>query len=147
MELVVNTIERLQKSNTKNFLKLVTNDNIIIDNLELGYFLNIKQFLAKLPNYTLLDSVNGVVIQLISNRVKFSHEELRALEQRVVLYYNDVELRNILVRQDNGGKYELDVIIDQEMAAFVLYTFEYGTKDNILGISNLYFDQYKLFKK
>ncbi|KAK6516226.1 hypothetical protein TWF506_006135 [Arthrobotrys conoides] len=75
---------------------------------------------------------------------------LRDLQDRFVFCHNDLEPRNILVRNASTKRktnsYELVAIIDWEMSGFYPFAYEYSLKDHILGSSNLYFSWYSLFK-
>ncbi|OJI96966.1 hypothetical protein ASPVEDRAFT_873010 [Aspergillus versicolor CBS 583.65] len=78
--------------------------------------------------------------------VSIFKEDILSLKKDIVLCHNDLEPRNILVRQDNTDHYKIVAIIDWEMAGFFPFTFESFYKDLVLGSSNLYFPWYRLFK-
>jgi hypothetical protein len=129
-----------------------------IGSLELGYFSDVKQFLGgillanspKSSNCTLSESVGGIVIESTFDdvgRVNFTRSDLDNLQQNVVFCHNDLEPRNLLVKQSQSGVYELAAIIDWEMACFCPFAYEYGIKDTVLGSSNLSFQWYSLFKE
>ncbi len=77
-------------------------------------------------------------------RVGFTHSDLDGLQRHVVFCHNDLEPRNILIRETSptegkSPRYELVAVIDWEMANFYPFAYEYGVKDTILGSSNLSF--------
>ncbi|KAL8303403.1 hypothetical protein RB600_007041 [Gaeumannomyces tritici] len=129
----------------------------------LGYFPDVKQFLGRIlqasnprpPNCTLSETDEGIM--LVSafeeiGRVGFTHADLDDLRYHAVFCHNDLEPRNILVREtspteDKSPRYELAAIIDWEMAGFYPFAYEYGVKDTVLGSSNLSFSWYSLFKE
>lgn len=86
--------------------------------------------------------------------VRLSTEQSAALETSRKLCHNDLEPRNILVREarPNGDSktndlmYEVRAIIDWEMAGIYPFSYEYGLKDNVLGSSNLMCSWYAMFK-
>ncbi|KAL1856259.1 hypothetical protein Daus18300_010831 [Diaporthe australafricana] len=85
-------------------------------------------------------------------RVEISGSELQVLEQTSILSHNDIEPRNILVRKSSAldkheCTYKLAAIIDWEMASFIPFALETGTKDVFLGRQNQNFDWYRLFKE
>lgn len=108
------------------------------------------------PCYEILDTTDGIIIQSAFDdigRIELSYSNLEDLHKHVVLCHNDLEPRNILVRQarpnddSSDARYELAAIIDWEMAGFYLFAYEYGLKDTLLGSSNLSFSWYSLFKE
>lgn len=81
--------------------------------------------------------------------VSMSKEDILSLQEDIVLCHNDLEPRNLLVRQEKKNTtdhYTLVAIIDWEMAGFFPFAFESFYKDLVLGSSNLYFSWYRLFK-
>ncbi|KAK4106437.1 hypothetical protein N658DRAFT_461008 [Parathielavia hyrcaniae] len=130
----------------------------------LGYFPDIQQFLqgvlqANSPKTSvceLLEVGNGGIVL----RSKFDDlgsmdltaQDLDGLQRHVVFCHNDLEPRNILVRNvsrpdDPSPRHELAAIIDWEMAGFYPFAYESGLKDCVLGSSNLSFTWYSLFKE
>ncbi|KAJ4253987.1 hypothetical protein NW762_010389 [Fusarium torreyae] len=79
------------------------------------------------------------------NPVTMSNEQIDELEKSCILCHNDIEPRNLLVRATDSG-YELAAIIDWEMAGFIPFSLETGLKDTFLGMQNLYFSFYALYK-
>lgn len=123
-----------------------------------GYHATVKPLLEGLlrdENTCEIKSIEGgmsirSVYQDIGS-VELSQEDLQVLGESVVLCHNDLEPRNILVKQgDKPGHapwYDLAAIIDWEMAGFYPFSYEFGLKDNLLGTSNLYLGWYSLFKE
>ena len=175
MKSVVQAVEKLQKldpqcddvrrvipqlDRTTRDLELST---ALIGGPEVGYYSEIKQLLVgfagdngtKSPCCEILDTTNGIAIQSTFediDRIEFSYSDLDDLQKHVVLCHNDLEPRNILVKQalnDDSGdaRYELVAIIDWEMAGFYPFAYEFGLKDTLLGSSNLSFSWYSLFKE
>ncbi|KAJ5096725.1 hypothetical protein N7456_007446 [Penicillium angulare] len=130
---------------------------IAVGSPEVGYFPGIKSLLngilqkhGESPGYKILENVWGILIQSeyddIGN-ITLSHSDLEELQTRVVFCHNDLEPRNILVREIYPGAYRLAGIIDWEMAGFFPFAYEYGFKDVYLGCQNLYFSWYAMFKR
>lgn len=88
------------------------------------------------------------------NIIRFSADQCAALEASRTICHNDLEPRNILVREakPNGDTkvhdfmYEVIAIVDWEMAGVYPFIYEYGLKDNELGSSNLMYSWYAMFK-
>ncbi|KAF4954543.1 hypothetical protein FSARC_12080 [Fusarium sarcochroum] len=78
--------------------------------------------------------------------VTVAKDQLDELNKSCVLCHNDIEPRNLLVRLTDSG-YKLAAIIDWEMAGFIPFSLETGLKDTFLGMQNLYFSFYALYKK
>lgn len=130
---------------------------------DLGYSPSIKQFFGRIlqasspnpPNCSLSETYQGIMLESTFEdigRVQFTHSDLDDLQNNVVFCHNDLEPRNILVREtspsgDKSPRYELAAIIDWEMAGFYPFAYEYGVKDIVLGSSNLSFSWYSLFKE
>ncbi|KAK3324799.1 hypothetical protein B0T19DRAFT_429466 [Cercophora scortea] len=177
---VVHAMEKLQKldRNSEDVSRSLTGTPYVLNNgasdcmqsvrtsiggPKLGYFPDVKQFLGgilrasnlKSPNCTLSEIDDGIV--LVSafediGRVEFTRSDLDNLQHHVVFCHNDLEPRNILVREISSAEgkspqYELAAIIDWEMAGFFPFAYEYGLKDTVLGSSNLSFSWYSLFKE
>ncbi|KAH8753034.1 hypothetical protein F5883DRAFT_470909, partial [Diaporthe sp. PMI_573] len=135
----------------------------LIGGPNLGYSPDIKQFLGRIlqasnpepPDCTVTETNEGIMIGSAFEdigSVEFTHSELDDLQHHVVFCHNDLETRNILVRQtspteDKSPRYELAAIIDWELAGFYPFAYEYGVKDTVLGSSNLSFSWYSLFKE
>lgn len=135
----------------------------LIGGPNLGYSPDINQFLRRIlqasgpksPNCTLSETDQGTVLRSAFEgigQVEFTHSDLLDLQNGVVFCHNDLEPRNILVREtspaDNKSpRYELAAVIDWEMAGFYPFAYEYGIKDTILGSSNMSFSWYSLFKE
>lgn len=135
----------------------------LIGGPNLGYSPDIKQFLRRIlqasspnsPDCTLLETDRGIMLGLIFQDigwVEFTHSDIDDLQNNVVFCHNDLEPRNILVREtspsgDKSPRYELAAIIDWEMAGFYPFAYEYSVKDIVLGSSNLSFNWYSLFKE
>ncbi|KAM0546485.1 hypothetical protein ACHAPJ_010844 [Fusarium lateritium] len=77
--------------------------------------------------------------------VTISNEQIDELDKSCILCHNDIEPRNLLVRATDSG-YGLAAIIDWEMAGFIPFSLETGLKDTFLGMQNLYFSFYALYK-
>lgn len=172
---VVYGIEKLQKLDISNIYRGLGGTPYFPDHInsqpgkrfiggpDLGYYQDIKQFLGKiiqtgnqiLPTCELLDLDNGIAINSIYNdigRVELSYSDLDNLLHYVVCCHNDLEPRNILVKEvfpteAKGVRYKLAAIVDWDMVGFYPFAYEYGGKDTILGISNLSFSWYTLFKE
>ncbi|KAM0492208.1 hypothetical protein ACHAP8_010071 [Fusarium lateritium] len=127
---------------------------------ELGYYTDMREFLAKLAGDTTPDATNFSVTQTPNSfvvesglenidRVELTSSDLAELRHHVVFCHNDLEPRNILIKPDtaHSGKWAIAAIIDWEMAGFFPFSYESGHKDADLGISNLYFSYYTLFKE
>ncbi|KAH6847419.1 hypothetical protein B0I37DRAFT_430962 [Chaetomium sp. MPI-CAGE-AT-0009] len=122
-----------------------------------GFYPGIKQLLeaflgeraAKSQACEILDTDDGIVVRSAVDEIgeiELSKSDLDHLMGRIVFCHNDLEPRNILVRQVGDG-YELAAIIDWEMAGFFPFAYETGLKDTVLGSSNLWFTWYSLFKE
>ncbi|KAM5350958.1 hypothetical protein ACJ41O_003681 [Fusarium nematophilum] len=79
-------------------------------------------------------------------QVSISTDDFDELQKSCVFCHNDMEPRNLLVRQTGSG-YELAAIIDWEMAGFIPFALETGLKDTFLGLQNLSFSFYSLYKE
>ena len=95
---------------------------------------------------------NVIGPRLRSPGASFTRSDLNDLLHHVVFCHNDLEPRNILVRETSSAegkspRYELAAVIDWEMAGFYPFAYEYGLKDTVLGSSNLSFSWYSLFKE
>ncbi|KAI0532585.1 hypothetical protein GGR58DRAFT_489631 [Xylaria digitata] len=129
-----------------------------------GYHFNIKPILekfllpeaARLSLCQIIDIADGIAIRSTDDNiesVELNQVDLDTLSNHVVLCHNDLEPRNILVKQvdregnDDNSWYELVAIIDWEVAGFFPFAYEFGLKDAYLGSSNLLFSWYSLFKK
>lgn len=130
----------------------------------LGYFSDVKQFLDGIlqaskqtsPTCTLLDLPDGgISLESVYDdigRVELTYSNLDDLQHHAVFCHNDLEPRNILVKKvlstpEEGVRYEVASLIDWEMAGFYPFAYESGRKDTILGIANLSFSWYTLFKE
>jgi thiamine kinase-like enzyme len=107
------------------------------------------------PTSSLYEIAEGVCI--VSARPELSslflsNKELEDLQNTIVLSHNDLELRNILVRNNSKSEkttstsYELAAITDWEFAGFFPRAFETAVEDSELGIGNLYYDWYKMVR-
>ena len=136
----------------------------LIGGPELGYHANIAQLLeafaggvgSDTQGYKIEQTQGGIAVQSIFadiGAIELSQADLDALKENIVLCHNDLEPRNILVRQcqpdseGNSAGYQVAAIIDWEMAGFYPFAFEFGFKDTVLGSSNLYLSWYLLFKE
>ncbi|KAJ5950051.1 hypothetical protein N7454_001635 [Penicillium verhagenii] len=142
VESIISAVNKLQKLGGVNDVSeylmatpYITNNDtpITIGGPGIGYFRDIKDLLK-----SKYDDIG---------QIELSHSDLDELQRHVVFCHNDLEPRNILVRESPSGNYELAGIIDWEMAGFFPFAYEYGLKDTILGSNNLYFSWYALFKK
>jgi hypothetical protein len=83
--------------------------------------------------------------------VHFSREDLIDLTSQAVFCHNDLLPRNLMAQEagDVNGKtwYKLVSIIDWEYSCFVPKGYEIFYKDQELGLINLYFDWYLLFRQ
>ncbi|KAJ5819333.1 hypothetical protein N7474_004924 [Penicillium riverlandense] len=167
---VILAVDKLQKLDLGNLSQslagtpyISTNDappqpvKIAIGGPALGYFPDVKEFLGGLlqasnqkpPGCKLLEIDCGITLQSAYadiGRIDLSRSDLDELQHHAVFCHNDLEPRNILVRETSSGKYELAGVIDWERAGFFPFSYEYGLKDTILGSSNLYFSWYTMFK-
>ena len=139
--------------------------NVALGNREIGFFNDIPDLLTAIIAYndvskelTLSPSVsepsddnNGIVMASTDEDfptvLHIGRKDLESLQRDVVLYHNNLEPRNLLVRPvhivSDGGvtvqRYDLAAIIDWEMAGFFPFAYEYVTKDALLGSSNTSF--------
>ena len=147
--------------------QLGTRDSVLptdtlIGGPEVGYYSGIKQLLLELaggtksPRCEILDTADGISVQSAFHdigRIELSYSNIEHLHKHVVLCHNDLEPRNVLVKQarpnndSTDARYELVAIIDWEMAGFYPFAYEFGLKDTLLGSSNLSFSWYSLFKE
>lgn len=132
----------------------------LIGGPELGHHADMKGFLTKLAgdavpnetNFSATSSPNSFVVESHLenvNRVELTNADLDELQKHVVPCHDDLEPRNILIKRDgtHNGKWHVAAIIDCEMAGFFPFTYEYGHKDAQLGLSNIHFSYYALFKE
>jgi hypothetical protein len=139
-------------------------NSIRIGGPKYGYHTDMRAFLKHLvakhqmkttPTSSLYETAEGVCI--VSARPELSslflsNKELEDLQNTIVLSHNDLELRNILVRNNSKSEkttstsYELAAITDWEFAGFFPRAFETAVKDSELGIGNLYYDWYKMVR-
>ena len=133
-----------------------------------GYFPDIRRFLrgvlqADNPKTRtcelLVTHDNGIAIKSAFGdlgQVEFTSEDLDTLQRHVVFCHNNLEPRSILARiaagpdsssDSDSPRYELAAIIDWETAGFYPFAYEYGFKDCQLGLENLSFSWYALFKE
>ncbi|KAK3290783.1 uncharacterized protein B0H64DRAFT_368251 [Chaetomium fimeti] len=126
-----------------------------------GFHPEIKQILeaflgeraAKSQACEILDTDDVIAVRSAIDgigEIELTKPDLDQLMSSIVFCHNDLEPRNILVRQvgaNGGGRYELAAIIDWEMAGFFPFAYESGLKDTVLGSSNLWFSWYSLFKE
>ncbi|EYB25095.1 hypothetical protein FG05_08036 [Fusarium graminearum] len=119
-----------------------------------------KGFLAKLAgdaapnktNFSATSSSDSFVVesQLENvNWVELTNADLDELQKHVVPCHDDLEPRNILIKRDgtHSGKWHVAAVINWEMAGFFPFAYEYGHKDAQLGLSNLHFSYYAVFKE
>lgn len=161
----VRIVEKLQKLDLSSlgqslvgtYYTSTTDGSIPIGGLALGYFSDIRQFLGgivhagnqKNSQYKLSEIDGGIAVQSgyeDIGQVHFSESDLNDIHRHVVFCHNDIEPRNIIVREVSSGKYELTGLIDWDQAGFFPFSYESGYKDTILGRSNLSFSWYSLFK-
>jgi hypothetical protein len=174
VDFVAQRMQKLQKLNISDIRQYLPESPYVLDRdsqhvarpiggPSLGYFPNVKQFLGGLlqssnqtsPACKLPDLDGGIALESIYadvGRVELSHSDLDNLQQHAVFCHNDLEPRNILVRKvtstkETSEQYEVAALIDWEMAGFYPFAYEYGLKDTILGLSNLSFSWYALFKE
>ena len=80
-----------------------------------------------------------------------SNEELAAISGDTVFCHCDFEPRNILVRRSTSPgrdrSYDIAAIIDWAMSGIIPRRYEYAMKDTLLGVSNLSFAWYSLFRQ
>ncbi|CAF3487972.1 unnamed protein product [Fusarium graminearum] len=132
----------------------------LIGGPELGYHADMKGFLAKLAgdaapnktNFSATSSSDSFVVesQLENvNWVELTNADLDELQKHVVPCHDDLEPRNILIKRDgtHSGKWHVAAVINWEMAGFFPFAYEYGHKDAQLGLSNLHFSYYAVFKE
>ncbi|KAK1977080.1 hypothetical protein LZ30DRAFT_602102 [Colletotrichum cereale] len=81
----------------------------------------------------------------------FAQTDLDLLLHMSVLCHNNLEPRNILVRQvatdDDKTAYQLVSVIGWEMAGFFPFAFEVGHKDTCLGLQNQSWSWYSLYRR
>ena len=149
-------------------------NNLALGNREIGFFNDVPDLLTSIIGYNGVseklrlspsrsepsDDSNGIVMASTDEEtplvlLHIGSKELDSLQRQVVLCHNDLEPRNLLVRPvhvvgDDGSsvqRYDLAAIIDWEMAGFFPFAYEYAIKDGLLGLSNLSFSWYSLFKR
>ncbi|KIL58669.1 hypothetical protein M378DRAFT_170317 [Amanita muscaria Koide BX008] len=107
----------------------------------------------KVPLASIQPSNNGISIISANGfgRLDLLNEELAAISADTVFCHCDLEPRNILVRRstspDRDRSYEVAAIIDWEMSGIFPRGYEYAMKDTLLGVSNLSFTWYSLFRQ
>jgi len=114
----------------------------------------LTQFVAKhqrstKPTSSIIQSTDGITIKSALSslgEVFLSHQDLRALDADTLLCHTDMEPRNVLVRRHHDDVYELAAITGWETAGFFPFAYTSALKDTELGLSNLHFDWYTLFK-
>lgn len=156
MDMLVHAMETLQRLN----LRTLSSRGDMVGDPKSGYFAGIEHFLKRLTETsnetcTLSHTEHGIALESVYNdigRVEMTQQDLKNLMIHVVLCHNDLEPRNILVKRDptnegSSSPYRLAAIIDWEMAGCYPYAYEYGLKDGYLGLSNLSFTWYSLFKE
>ncbi|KAF6810066.1 aminoglycoside phosphotransferase [Colletotrichum musicola] len=127
-----------------------------------GYHATIKPLLESYighnarPIGQIVYTADGVAIRSADNgAVEFTITDLEELGRNAVLCHNDIEPRNILVKQSpsstnasrGGAWYELAAIIDWGMSGILNFAYEFGMKGAMLGSANLLFSWYELFKE
>ncbi|KAI1122517.1 hypothetical protein F5Y10DRAFT_72554 [Nemania abortiva] len=165
MASISHAVEKLQKldlsSVDQSLIANISHENskTPIGGPKLGYFPNIEQLLhgilqARISRCELSTIEGGIALQSPHKdigRVELTLSELEELQDHVVFCHNDLESRNILVREipskDSSPRYEIAAIIDWEMAGFYPFAYEYCNKDLGLGLSNLSFSWYSQFKQ
>lgn len=168
IELVDSTVRIVEKLQKLDFNRLgqslagtpyksTTDDSILIGGPALGYFSDIRQFLGGIlqahnfnpPKCKLPEIDSGIAVQSVFEdigQVHFSESDLNDIHRHVVFCHNDLEPRNIIVREVSSGKYELAGLIDWAEAGFFPFSYESGSKDPGLGLKNMSFSWYTLFK-
>jgi len=102
---------------------------------------------------TVTDTKDGLLFESVHpefEKVFLSNDDLKALYNDVVFCHNDIEPRNLMVRQveDNGeSKYELAAVIDWDVAGFWPFAFDSAWKDCSLGSSNQHYEWYAFYKR
>jgi hypothetical protein len=130
-----------------------------LGNRNTGFHSDIKQFLeagldertVKLKACEILDTDHGIVVRSAVDEIgsiELSQSDLDNLMSHIVFCHNDLEPRNILVKQvGDNGKYELAAIIDWEVAGFFPFAYESGIKDTQVGSASQWFSWYSLYKE
>ena len=157
------------------FLSSKPNNMVLLGNREIGFFTDVPSLLAGIVAYnhvsaemTLSPSaskrsgnINGILMTSTDDEfprvLNIGRKELELLHGQAVLCHNDLEPRNLLVRPshvdvmgDDGSlvqNYDLAAIIDWEMAGFFPFAYEYVNKNFLLGVANLSFSWYSLFRR
>ncbi|KAK3996573.1 hypothetical protein QBC44DRAFT_231638 [Cladorrhinum sp. PSN332] len=135
-------------------------EHVLVGGPDAGYHNSIKELLAALISQKaaklgceVVSSGDGIAVQSSHDdggKVQFTNPDLQDLLDSIVFCHNDLEPRNILVRElgdEPNVTCELAAIIDWEMAGFFPFAYEYGLKDTFLGSCNLSFSWYSLFKE
>lgn len=78
--------------------------------------------------------------------VDLSRSDFEELHRHVAFCHNDLNPRDILVKEVSPGKYDLVGLIDWEMAGLFPFACEIGVKDADLGLANLSFSWYRIFR-
>lgn len=158
---VAAVIEKLHSINldgkAQQFVKMENSTpSIPLGGPSLGFFSNLSDLVRGLVKAE--DGFKQITITETDEKLSFEcgydvipsvsmcKEDILALKKDIVLCHNDLEPRNILVRQNTNDDYSVVAIIDWEMAGFFPFTFESFYKDIVLGSSNLYYLWYRLFK-
>lgn len=163
MDSVVHAVEKLQELDLSKVEPGLTLKDVYpqsgetrVGNPRLGFFPSIERFLRRVLQAEIVpcrvSEINdGIALESDEEigRVELSRKDLDNLLNKVVFCHNDLEARNILVRKTEGknSHFRLAAIIDWEMAGFYPFAYEYSLKDTALGLSNLSFSWYSLFKQ
>lgn len=173
MDSVVDAMRKFQKLRRQDFHSLyhdliTPSDDLATPSKELvgspdkGYHATIKPVMESIIHpdarsiCQIVYTADGVAIRSADDgAVEFTFADLEELGRGAVLCHNDMEPRNILVKQSpsstnassGGAWYELAAIIDWGMSGILTFAHEFGMKDARLGSANLLFSWYKLFKE
>lgn len=130
-----------------------------LGSLHTGFYSNIKQLLEevlekraiKSKECDILDTNNGIVVRSAIDgigEIGLSQSDLDYLMDHIFFCHNDLEPRNILVKQVcESGMYELAAILDWEIAGFFPLVYESWFKDTQAGSSSQWFSWYSLYKE
>ncbi|KAI4934354.1 hypothetical protein J4E85_002210 [Alternaria conjuncta] len=173
IDAVANAVDKLQQVDISHaLLQRVFPNTALVDDKKnisigspfLGFAKSVREFIAlfvaqhqakSFATSSIENALDGDGIVIKSaipelGEIRFSSDDLQALEESLVLSHNDLEPRNLLVKKaesEDGPQYELAAIIDWEMAGFFPSAFETAVKDISLGSCNQYLDYYLMFKE
>ncbi|KAK1585453.1 uncharacterized protein LY79DRAFT_650889 [Colletotrichum navitas] len=143
------------------FERIKTGRSAMVGGPAYGYFRDFSSLLMRTlspgNNRCSIDQKpdGSVAIQMESPQeigFSFAQTDLDLLLHMSVLCHNNLEPRNILVREvitddNNRMTYQLVSVISWEMAGFFPFAFEVGYKDTCLGLQNQSWSWYSLYRR